>query len=53
MASGSTYVFLAMLLVVGSLICNTKEVSGQCGGRGLNERDLVQSLNVFGWRMMV
>ena len=38
--------------MVGSLICNTKEVSGQCGGRWLNGRDLVQSLNVFGWKMM-
>jgi len=32
MASGGTYLSLAMLVVAGSLIYNTKEVSGQCGG---------------------
>lgn len=32
MASPSTYLTLAVLVVVGSLIYNTNEVSGQCGG---------------------
>ncbi|XP_020214171.1 uncharacterized protein LOC109798352 [Cajanus cajan] len=32
MASGSSYLRLAMLVVVGCLVYNTKEVSGQCGG---------------------
>jgi len=32
MGSGGTYVSLAMLVVAGCLMCNTKEVSAQCGG---------------------
>lgn len=32
MATDRSYLNLAILVVVGCLICNTKEVSGQCGG---------------------
>ncbi|KAK7341266.1 hypothetical protein VNO80_24192 [Phaseolus coccineus] len=32
MGRGSSYLSLTMLVVAGCLMCNTKEVSAQCGG---------------------
>ncbi|TKY67799.1 Bifunctional inhibitor/plant lipid transfer protein/seed storage helical domain [Spatholobus suberectus] len=44
MASASTYLTFAMLVVAGSLIYNTKEVSAQCGG---SVSDLVAQCSQF------
>ncbi|KAL2329191.1 hypothetical protein Fmac_022618 [Flemingia macrophylla] len=45
MASSSTYhLTLALLVVVGCLVYNTKEVSGQCGG---SVTDLVSQCSQF------
>ncbi|KAK7411765.1 hypothetical protein VNO78_03203 [Psophocarpus tetragonolobus] len=32
MGSGRRYLTIAMLVVVGYLVCNTRDVLGQCGG---------------------
>ncbi|XP_020214249.1 uncharacterized protein LOC109798402 [Cajanus cajan] len=44
MASSNSYLSLAILVVAGSLIYNTKEVSAQCGG---SVSDLVSQCSQF------
>ncbi|ESW03561.1 hypothetical protein PHAVU_011G024000 [Phaseolus vulgaris] len=45
MGSGSTYLGLATLVVAGCLMCNTKEVSAQCGG---SVPDLISQCSEYG-----
>ncbi|CAJ1933947.1 unnamed protein product [Sphenostylis stenocarpa] len=44
MGSGSTYVTVAVLVVAGCLMCNTKEVSAQCG---VSVNDLVSQCSKY------